>query len=473
MPSLPPSSSTDLTPPAAPELPASAPAQAPPPALQGAARARRILALALPIVGGMLSQNLLNLVDTFMVGRLGNAALAGVGLASFATFLSLALITGLSAGVQAISARRLGEGQTTQTALSLNGGLLLAFVIGAPLSILVYFGAAHAFPLLVKQPEIVEVGVGYWQARALSIVAVGLNFSFRGFWNGISESWRYFVTLLIMHISNIIISYGLIFGAWGLPEMGATGAGLGSSIATWIGTLVYLLQGLLRARPMGFLRSLPSRAVLRSVLRLSVPAGVQQLFFSAGMTAFFSIIGRVGVAELAASQVLLNLLMLAILPGMGFGLAAGSLVGHALGGGSSAQARDWGWSVARLAVLVIGLLVLPGIFFPEHLLAPFLTDPVALELAAAPMLLVCVGIPIDTLGLVLMQSLIGAGDSRRTLIVATATQWGVALPLAYLLGPVLGFGITAIWACHVASRVLNTLIFTAMWKRGGWTQIRV
>lgn len=439
----------------------------------GAARTRRILTLALPIVGGMVSQNLLNLVDTFMVGRLGNAALAGVGLASFANFLSLALITGLSSGVQAISARRLGEGKTSETALSLNGGLLLAFVIGAPLSILVHFGAAHVFPLLVKQPEIVEVGVGYWQARALSIVAVGLNFSFRGFWNGINESWRYFVTLLVMHVSNIIISYGLIFGVWGLPELGATGAGLGSSIATWLGTLVYLIQGLQRARPMGFLRSLPSREVLRNMVRLSLPAGVQQLFFAAGMTAFFSIIGRVGMAELAASQVLINLLLLAILPGMGFGLAAGSLVGHALGRGSSEEARQWGWSVARLAVVVIAILVLPGIFFPERLLAPFLTDPDALELAAAPMLLVCIGIPIDTLGVVLMHSMIGAGDSRRTMLVATATQWGVALPLAYLLGPVLGFGMIAMWSCHVASRVLNTLIFTAMWKRGGWTQIRV
>src|SRR5690606_27690491 len=124
---------------------------------------------------------------------------------------------------------------------------------------------------------------------------------FRGFWNGINESWRYFVTLLVMHVSNIIISYGLIFGVWGLPELGATGAGLGSSIATWLGTLVYLIQGLQRARPMGFLRSLPSREVLRNMVRLSLPAGVQQLFFAAGMTAFFSIIGRVGMAELAAS----------------------------------------------------------------------------------------------------------------------------------------------------------------------------
>ncbi|MEZ4375298.1 MAG: MATE family efflux transporter [Polyangiaceae bacterium] len=110
--------------------------------------------------------------------------------------------------------------------------------MGAPLTLLVYFGASTLFPLLVDQQPVVEVGVGYWQMRALSIVAVGINFSFRGFWNGVGESWRYFVTLLVMHLCNVVISYALIFGVWGMPEMGADGAGLGSSIATYVGTLV-------------------------------------------------------------------------------------------------------------------------------------------------------------------------------------------------------------------------------------------
>ncbi|MCB9608537.1 MAG: MATE family efflux transporter [Polyangiaceae bacterium] len=429
--------------------------------------------MALPIVGGMVSQNLLNLVDTFMVGRLGDAALAGVGLASFTNFLTLALITGLSSGVQAISARRLGEGKREQTALSLNGGLLLALGLGAPLTLLVYFGASTLFPLLVDQQPVVDVGVGYWQMRSLSIVAVGINFAFRGFWNGVGESWRYFVTLLVMHVANVVISYALIFGVWGMPKMGADGAGLGSSIATYIGTLVYFVQAFSRARPLGFLKGLPSREVLANLLRLSTPAGVQQLFFAGGMTAFFTIVGRVGTRELAVSQVLVNLLLLAVLPGMGFGLAAGSLVGQALGRGSGDDARSWGWDVAKLAVCVIAVLVIPGLLFPRFLLAPFLTDQETLALGVTPLRLICVGLPIDTLGLVLMHGLIGAGDAKRTMLVSVATQWLLAIPLAYLLGPVFGFGLIALWLCYMSSRLLNSAVFTAMWQRSGWTEIRV
>ena len=92
-----------------------------------------ILALALPIIGGMVSQNVLNLVDTAMVGTLGPSALAAVGMGSFANFMAMAFIMGLSAGVQAIAARRLGEGRASETASPLNAGLLIAFVVANPL----------------------------------------------------------------------------------------------------------------------------------------------------------------------------------------------------------------------------------------------------------------------------------------------------------------------------------------------------
>ena len=89
-------------------------------------RRREILALALPIIGGMTSQNILNLVDTAMVGRLGAEALAGVGMVSFLAFLSVAAVTGMSSAVQALAARRVGAGDSRNSAVSLNGGLLVA-----------------------------------------------------------------------------------------------------------------------------------------------------------------------------------------------------------------------------------------------------------------------------------------------------------------------------------------------------------
>ncbi|MDH4282081.1 MAG: MATE family efflux transporter, partial [Myxococcales bacterium] len=141
------------------------------------ARRRRILALALPIIGGMLSQNVLNLVDTAMVGTLGDAALAGVGLGGFANFLLSAFILGLSAGVQAMAARRVGEGRRDETAIPLNGGLLLAVVIAIPWSVLLIALAPKYFPLLAADPSVVEQGVPYLRARLFAMFAMGMNFA--------------------------------------------------------------------------------------------------------------------------------------------------------------------------------------------------------------------------------------------------------------------------------------------------------
>ena len=129
--------------------------------------------LAWPIIGGMTSQNILNLIDIAMVGRLGAAALAGVGLAGFLNFMAVGAIMGLSAGVQATSARRVGEGRDDESAVPLNNGLLLALAAGLPLSILLWWFAPMIVATLVDDPAVVGEGTAYWQGRLVGVVAIG------------------------------------------------------------------------------------------------------------------------------------------------------------------------------------------------------------------------------------------------------------------------------------------------------------
>jgi putative MATE family efflux protein len=276
-----------------------------------------------------------------------------------------------------------------------------------------------------------------------------------------------------MHASNIFLNWVLIFGKLGLPALGCTGAGVGSAIATYLGAAMYVLQGLMFARRAGFLRGLPDRKTIMTMLRLSVPAGIQQFFFASGMTVFFWIIGKVGTAELAASTVLVHLLLVAILPGIGFGMASASLVGQALGRGEVDDARAWGWDVARIAVVLVGLMALFGLFFPSLMLGLFLHDPKTLTLAKLPLQIVAATMWWDTLGLVMMNSLLGAGDTQRVMTVSVSLQWGLFLPAAYLIGPILGFGMTGVWLAQVGYRALQSVAFVTIWRRGKWAEIEV
>ena len=439
-------------------------------------RFERIWVLALPIMGGMVSQNVLNLVDTAMVSRLdnSNAALAAVGLGGFALFVCQALIAGLSAGVQVTAARRKGEGYEGETATYLNAALLIAFTVGPTLSVLLFWAAPSLYPLLRDDPEVIALGLPYLQIRLLGITFFGANFAFRGYWNAIDMARLYMSTLIVMHMTNIALDYVLIFGHFGAPALGVKGAAIASVSSFVLGSGLYFYVGFRRARDNGFLRGLSPLRDIRNVLRIALPNGVQQMFFSAGLLTMFWIIGRVGTAEVAAANVLMNLTLVALLPCMGLGMTATTLVGQALGRGDAGDAARCGWDVAKVAVFGLAILGLPMICIPQWLLTSIYTlEPGTLELALWPLRVVGLSLVFDAVGMVLMNALVGAGAARRVMVTAISCQWMLFLPAAYIVGPLLGYGLLGIWLTQAVYRGLQALVFATFWQRRAWAHIKI
>lgn len=421
----------------------------------------------------MTSQNVLNLVDTWLVGGLGAAALAACGLANFLNFMAVAAITGLSTAVQAMAARRVGEGRLGEAAVPLNGGLLVSLAVGVPLSVLLIAAAPWLFAQLVDDPAVVEEGVPYLQWRLVAVALIGMNFSFRGYWSAVKLTRLYLYTLVWMHALNILFSWTLIYGKFGLPALGTAGAGLGTTLSIAVGTATYFWHAARHARGHGFLQALPGREQLRGLLRLGLPTCVQQLLFSGGFTALFWIVGQVGTAELAVVNVLVNVTLLAVLPGIGFGLAATTLVSQALGRQDPADAHRWAWDVYKIGAVLFGAVALPMLLLPGPVLQVFLRDPALVEIGRLPLQLVGLGILLDGLGLVMMHALLGAGATALVMKVSIGFQWLLFLPLAYVLGPLLGLGLTAIWLGMTVYRALQAGVFVVAWERRSWAAIRL
>ena len=436
-------------------------------------RRKSIWAIALPIMGGMMSQNILNLVDIGMVGHLGDTALAATGIGSFSNYLAIAFIIGLSAGVQALAARRLGEGRYDETAVPLNGGLILSLLIGLPLCAVLYMTIPAVYSFLSDDPAVIEQGIPYLQFRILSMVAVGMNFSFRGYWSAIHMAGVYLRTLLIMHAINIFLNWVLIFGNLGAPEMGVAGAGLATTISLYIGTALYFFFAMRHAHDKGFLHRIPSRSTLWQQFKLSLPSSLQQLFFAAGLVTLIWIMSQIGTAEVAAVNVLMTFHITAILPAFGIALAATTLVGNALGRGDTEDAAMWGWNAAAIALVygvTLSVILIP---FADPLLGIFLTNPETRQLAYLPMILWALAIGFDTSGMVLMNSLIGAGDTRRSMWISVIAQWGFFLPFAYIIGPVLGFGLVGVWVINILYRSGQALACAQQWGSRHWTGIKL
>lgn len=436
-------------------------------------RSRRILALALPIMAAMASQSLLNLVDAAMVGSLGDAALAAVGIGGYANFMAISLVLGLGAGVQALVARRKGEGASEVYAVPLNAGLLLGLGISIPILLFFLLFAGDLVHFLNTDQAVRDLAEPYLLARICGVFAVAMNFSYRGYWNGINRSGVYLRTLVTVHIVNVILSYGLIYGAFGLPELGSTGAGIGTTVALYAGSLLYLLQTWREGRVHGFMRERPTRATLASIVRISAPNSLQQLLFSAGLTVLFWIIGRIGTAEVAVSHVLITLVLFLILPAIGLGLSATSLVGQALGRRDAEDAYRWGWDVTRIAILLLGLMAMPMWLMPDLILGIFLHDPALIELGRLPLMITGVAICLDGVAIVFTQALLGAGAARSVMLVTLCVQWFFFLPLAYIIGPVLGAGLLGVWILQAGQRLLTSTLLGWLWVRRRWASIEL
>ena len=436
-------------------------------------RLRTILSLGLPIIGGMLSQSLLNLVDAAMVGHLGETALAGVGIAGYANFIAISCIIGLSSAVQSLVARRQGEGRRDEMARPVNAGIILALLIALPLSLLFATGSDALLGLMSHDPAVLAIANDYFDYRIASMVAVGINFSLRGWWNGTYRPMVHLRLLVLMHLLNIGLSYGLIFGRFGLPALGAPGAGLGTSMALTAGCLLNALMVWRDARQHGFLKAKRDRKALSRVLRLSLPHSLQQLLFAVAIAVLFWIIGQIGTQEQAIAHVLINLALFLILPGVGLGMASTSLVSHALGRNQPGEAQQWGWDVIKTALAIICLLSLPMWLVPDQILALFMTDPQLIDQARLPLQITGLAICLDAATLVLTQALLGAGAHRLVMMVSVSGQWLFYLPLAWLFGPHLGFGLTGIWLVQLVHRSLSSLVFISIWRRRHWADIKL
>ncbi len=372
-----------------------------------------------------------------------------------------------------MAARRKGEGLLSETAVVLNGGLLLA-LISAPLLSLILIGIAPLImPLLSNDPAVVEVAIPYFQVRAAAALFLCANYCFRGYWNAVDLSRLYMWTLLLIHGTNIVLNYVLIFGHFGAPAMGATGAGLASSIALALGTLCYVVLAWRHARPAGFMRSLPQRHQLVTLIRQSLPTGVSQMSVMAGHVALYWIIGRVGTAELAAASVLLNITTVAILPGFGLAIGCATLVGQALGRGDPDDAARWVRDSLLLGTVALGLLGSPMWLMPEYLLGLFINNPDTLGLAVLPMQIIGVTVILEGIKRVYQHALLGAGDPRRPMQIQLTTQWLLFIPVAWLVGLQLGLGLLGIWIAQEIHRLLQALLFRQLWRRGRWRGINL
>ncbi len=437
---------------------------------------RKVLALALPIVVASLSQTVMSLVDIAMVGRLGVAAVAAVGLAGLVTFALTSFLGSLQTGVQTVAARRKGEGRMAEAGATFRVSWRVAVVAGHLLVGLFLAVVPRLFPLLNSDPLVVDPGVSYLWYRGLSVGLVMMSAVYYGFYNAISRTRIHMAVTLVANSANVILNYGLIFGRLGLPEMGVPGAGLATTLAIALATVLYtlpLLGHALRRTYPGLWRGPFDIATLKKVLRIALPVSFHDSGVILGFAFFMVIMGRISTLALAASEILLNMIAFSFLPALGFSHAAQTLVSESLGRNDPAAARRLTETATIQCIAFMGSLGVLFLLIPAQLLRLFTPDAALIATAVPPLRLLGLVQFIDAVGMVHYGALRGAGDVIVPALAEIGLMWFFLLPMSWYLGLYLGWGLSGGWIAVTLHIVAYSAVFLIRFVRGPWQRIEV
>jgi len=433
-------------------------------------RIASIVSLSLPTVAILLAQHLASLMTIAFVSELGTAALAGLGIASAMFSALMALMFGIDTGVQALVAQRIGAGQRAAAASVLHDGFIIALLAGPLLIAVGYAAGPGVMHRLVRDPAVVMHGLSYFNAALPMLLWLGASFAFSAYRNG-SGTPRYSLAVTIVQLPcSVLLGYGLIFGVGGLPRLGTAGAGLGATLASVVGLAVHLALAL-RVSPIEGLWPLrASRRGVNAILAIGLPIGLQQSLVYVGTAIFLAVIGLFGTRGIAAMNVVLAVTVLAILAAAGTGIAAATLVGTALGRGDVADAKQWGWDVASVGAAAILLFSVIVIAAPRQTLGLLVADGNTVAVATVPLVLFAVGMSVDAFGRILGFAMRGAGATRLVTIISFVLQWAAMLPLCWLVGLRLGYGLAGVAATRLALIAVETTTITWLWHSGFWSR---
>jgi len=427
--------------------------------------------LAFPVSIALSSNMVMSLIDLAMVRSLGSQATAAVGLASFGNTILLAFVGGIAPAVQGLVARRRGQRSSEPNCVPLNGGLLAALIAGIPVTALGYWLAPTFFSLISSDPNITRIGIPFLRILYMATIAAGVNIAFKGYWTGIERPNVYMSIVVFMSVLNFSGNFVLITGRFGFPALGATGAAVSTAVSLYVGAIINVALAWLRFRKDGFLSAIPAKSVMVRVFSLGMPAAAQEFFRSAGYIVFYWIIGKVGTAELAATNVQIQVAIVLSILAMSIGSASATLVSRTIGEGDPAGAAAWGWDSGKLGVIVISLLALPLVVFPRFFLSMLLSDPRAISIAVRPWQLVMALTGLGSLIFIFAYTLVSVGDGLRVAIISIGTQWLVFLPAVWVVGPYLHYGLLQIAFVQLLYGAASTVLITTIWARGRWQKL--
>lgn len=446
---------------------------------------RQVLRLAWPCILENLTVIMISFIDAAMIGVLGPAATAAVGVNASPSWLLSGLVQALGVGGTALVARLVGAGDKKEAGRVSGLVLRMAFLLSLFITALMLLGAPAVPIIMNADPSIRQEAVAYMRFLALGFVPNYTGIAAGALIRGAGDTKTPMISGFLSNGLNVVLNFlliyeprqitvlGLSFPMWG-AGLGVRGAAAASALAMGAAG-IFLLLSLLRKKSVLRVQWAArwDGQVVRRVLRVAYPAALERAAINLGQMMFARMVASAGVAAFAAHNQSIQVESLGYMPAYGFSAAATTLVGQRLGAGRPEEAREYGGRAIWLCLL---LLTAVGAFmfaFAPFLISLLTQDGQVRQIGAMLIRICAFEQPFNAISIVAAGALRGAGDTRVPFYYALATMWGVRILFAWLLGTVLGFGVAGFWWAMVADLGVRSLLLALRFRQGAWVHAKV
>ena len=431
---------------------------------------RAIILLAIPMVMEMLMESLFAVVDIFWVAHLGANAVATVGLTESMLALVYTAAMGLSIGVMAMVARRIGEKNPAGAAEAATQGISLGVIVAAVFGVLGAVFAPRLLALMGASPEVIATGSGYTRVMLGGNMVIVLLFLINATFRGAGDAAIAMRVLWLANWINILLGPCLIFGLGPFPQLGVRGAAIATTIGRGTGVL-YQIYRLTRGDgriAIGREQLQLRPAVMRTLLRLSGSGTFQVLVGTASWIWLMRIISTFGATAVAGYTIGIRILIFALLPSWGLANAAATMVGQGLGAKKPERAERAVWIAGMYNMVFLGGVGLLFVALANPIVSLFTKDAAVAPVAVACLRIVSYGYLFYAWGMVLTQSFNGAGDTWTPTWLNLFCFWLWEVPLAYALAVRFGFGPTGVFVAITISFSTLAVVSAILFRRGRW-----
>jgi len=430
--------------------------------------ARLTLALAFPIIIGQVSQMLMGVTDSVMIGRLGTVPLAASAFASgvFSVFFVIGI--GLLLPVAVLASREHGAGNDSAGAVWLKHGVVLA-VLASVACLGLMLGMSMGFDFIGQPPEVVAAAKPFYALIAVSLLPALVFQAFRQFAEALGRPWVPMAIMLGCVVLNAVLNWIFIHGHLGAPALGLAGAGWATLVARVV-SLVVIIAWMSRADsfraawPTTWLRQLSATRFLE-MLRIGVPAAFMLMFEVGAFIMAALMMGWLGANALAAHQIALSCAGFMFMFPLGLSMAVGMRVGKAVGEGRTDRLRSIVFGALVMSCVVMSVSATGFAFGGTTLAAGFVKDSETIALAAQLLVVAAIFQLFDGAQVIGSGALRGLTDVRVPAAISFVAYWLLAIPGGYALGLHTSLGAVGIWIGLAAGLAIASVLLIARFVR--------